>query len=308
MTKSKVIIDTDPGIDDAMAILFACQHPQIDLVGLTSIFGNVKVETATRNALALSDLARHPVPVARGAAHPLGQPPREPATHVHGIEGFGHLPPIIPRHQADGRSAAAFICDMANAHPGELVLCPVGPLTNLALALDLDPGIAQKVRAVHVMGGSLRVGGNVSDYAEANIWQDPHAADQVFAAGWDVKLIGLDVTHSVTCQPEDFDKLAEAAPVLGGFLKDAAKFYFEFHEWNDGFYGAYMHDALAVISIIRPELFTFERHGVMVRLDGAAAGETFIVDDPARAQIQWASDVQVEAAKSLYFETLGASF
>lgn len=308
MTAHKVIIDTDPGIDDSMAILFALMHNEIDLVGLTTIFGNVTVDVGTRNARALCEMVDKSVPVAKGAATPLIQPPRPIADFVHGAEGFGTVAPMIPAGKPDPRSAAHFICDTVNAHPGEIVLCPVGPLTNLALALKYDPSIAQKVKAVHVMGASLKAGGNASAYAEANIWQDPHAAETVFKAKWDIKLIGLDITQQVKCNAADFSALAKAAPKLGGFLDEAVQFYFQFHEKHEGFYGCYMHDVMAVISIIRPELFSFDEDAVHVIVEGERAGETQIIDAQGHPRVKWGSAVRGEEVKDIFFSTLATTF
>lgn len=307
MAPQKLIIDTDPGVDDAMAILFACAHPDLDLLGLTSIFGNVTVDVATRNALVLAELAKADIPVAHGAGKPLEQAPRPVAFEVHGAEGFGHVPPITPAGSPDGRSAAQFICDMVSAHPGEIVLCPIGPLTNLAEALRLDPAIASKVKSVTVMGGSVWAGGNASPHAEANIWQDPHAAETVFAAAWPITLVGLDVTHKVICTNTQFADLAEAAPTMGGFLNEISQFYFKFHDKVDGFYGCYMHDPSAVISILHPELFTTQRHPVKVVLGGEQAGQTVISEEPGRPAINVCSNVDAEQVKQVFLSTLAAA-
>ena len=175
MNAQKVIIDTDPGVDDAMAIIYAHLEPDIELLGLTSIFGNVVIDTATRNALALVEMLGSSASVAAGARQPLKQQPKEVAWEVHGREGFGDVPAMSPGIEADPRPAYEFICDMVNQYPGEVVLCPVGPLTNLALALQHDASITSKVKSVVIMGGSVDEGGNVTPHAEANIWQDPHA-------------------------------------------------------------------------------------------------------------------------------------
>ncbi len=307
MAPQKLIIDTDPGVDDAMAILFACAHADLDLVGLTSVFGNVTVDVATRNALVLAELAKVDVPVAHGAAGPLHQTPRPVAAEVHGAEGFGHVPPITPASAPDGRSAAEFICDMVSAHPGEIVLCPIGPLTNLAEALKLDPEIASKVRSVTVMGGSVWARGNASPHAEANIWQDPHAAETVFAASWPVTLVGLDVTHKVICTNTQFADLAEAAPTHGGFLNEISQFYFRFHDEVDGFYGCYMHDPSAVISILHPELFTTASHPVKVVLEGDEAGRTIITEEDGRPAVNVCREVNAERVKDVFLTTVAAA-
>jgi len=305
----KIIIDTDPGIDDAMAVLFACLHPDIELMGLTSIFGNVTTDIATRNALALLEMAgAEHLPVARGATRPLVQPAKAVAAEVHGVEGFGNVPPMTPKAAPLSESAADFICRMVNRHPGEITLCPVGPFTNIALALRRDPSIAAKVKGVTVMGGSLEEGGNVTDHAEANVWQDPHAAAAVFAADWPVTMIGLDVTHQIVCTPEHFAALVGPAPKLGGFLNDAAQFYFAFHEKAEGIYGCHMHDPTAVVSIIRPDLFGARDCVLDVVVDGERVGETVAVTDRRGPATKVCMTVEVDAVRDLFYSTIKTGF
>ncbi len=290
-----------------MAILFACAHPGLELLGLTSIFGNVTTDIATRNALALLELAGSGAPVARGADRPLVQDPLPVAADVHGVEGFGDVPPMSPTASPDRRSAARFICDTVNDHPGEVVLCPVGPLTNIALALEIDPSIAGKAKSVTVMGGSIRAGGNATPHAEANIWQDPHSAAAVFAANWPVTLVGLDVTRKVVCTAPDFAGLARTAPKLGGFLNQAVQFYFSFHLGKNGFAGCHMHDPAAVISILQPDLFATEQSPVRVIVDGASAGQT--VADPALGTrpVDMCMEVDDAGVKDVFLSTIAAS-
>lgn len=304
----KIIIDTDPGVDDAMAILYAFLDPQIELVGLTSIFGNVTTDIATRNALRLVELAGKSVPVAAGAQKPLAIPQREPAWEVHGREGFGTIPAETPKGEAIAETAAEFICEMAHKYPGELVLCPVGPLTNIALALQLDPTIRDKVKSVTVMGGSLDEGGNVTEWAEANIWQDPHAAEIVFSADWDVTMVGLDVTHQIVCRPKEFATLAKDAPTLGGFLNEAAQFYFEFHRTENGIDGCHMHDPSAVISIVRPALFTVDEVPIGVILDGEKTGQTIRSENPGRKTVRVCRHVDADAVKLRFLDVIGTSW
>ena len=192
---TKLIIDTDPGIDDAMAIHYAFAHPDIEVLALTTVFGNVWVEQATRNALVLAEQAHYPCLVAEGAARPITMPANDPSHYVHGDEGFGDLPAMMPKGKADLRPAHEVIADLCRQYPQEIVLAPVGPLTNIARLLDYDPEITSYVKKLVIMGGAVFCNGNVTDYAEANIWNDPHAADQVFAADWPIELIGLDITQ-----------------------------------------------------------------------------------------------------------------
>jgi len=308
MAARKIIIDTDPGIDDAMAIIFASLRQDFELVGLTSVFGNVSGDIATRNALVLGDLARRDIPVAAGAISPLVQPLRPRGDDVHGAQGFGDLPPMTSRRAPLARSATAFIAETVSTHPGEVTLCAIGPLTNLVLALEANPAIAGKVKGVTIMGGSLDAGGNVTPYAEFNFWQDPHAAERVFAESWDITLVGLDVTREVVCVPEHFAALKTSAPKLGGFLDAAAQFYFERGRRAYGVASCRLHDPTAVISILRPDLFRFEETGVEVTLDGDEAGRTRRSGDPGRARIRVATGVDGEAVRDVFLQTIRSGF
>jgi inosine-uridine nucleoside N-ribohydrolase len=187
-------------------------------------------------------------------------------------------------------------------------LCPVGPLTNLALALELDPSIAGKVKSVTVMGGSLAAGGNVTQYAEANIWQDPHAANKVFSAEWNVNMVGLDVTHQVTCSPEEFAGFTQSAPVLGGFLNEVAQYYFDFHLKENGFRGCYMHDPTAVIAILRPDLFEVDVQPLEVILDGDRLGQTVVSNEGGRMPVNVYTAVDASAVCDLFIETVKSGF
>ena len=307
MKPQKVIIDTDPGIDDAMAIFFAALHPGIELVGLTTVFGNVTADVATRNALVLCERAQNPVPVAKGADVPLVQPPNRVSDYVHGAEGFGDMPPQRASGAPIDESAAEFICRQINQHPGDIVLCPIGPLTNIAHALELDPSIADKVKSVVIMGGGLDLG-NVTDYAEANIWNDPHAADAVFAANWTVTVVGLDVTTKVTCDDDFFASLATSSPVLGGFLHQAVDYYLKFYENHYGLRSVQMHDPTAVIAITNPEFFTIENHAVEVIVEGARIGQTVRSTNAARIPAKVCMGVDADAVKDLFKSTIEAGF
>jgi inosine-uridine nucleoside N-ribohydrolase len=305
MSAIKVIIDTDPGVDDAMAILYAAAHPGLDLIGLTSVFGNVPVATATRNALFLAELAGLDIPVAGGAAEPLVQPLLPHPDFVHGVEGFGDLPPVSPAGHADPRPAVRFLCDMTAAHPGQVTICAVGPLTNLAAALALDPAIAHNVDRVVVMGGAVTCPGNVNAHAEANIWNDPHAAAAVFDADWPVTLVGLDVTEVVNCYPEDFASLARNAPITGGFLNRAVQFYFDFHRGRHDLDGCHMHDPTAVIQITDPGLFEVREAPLDVTLAGEAAGRTRF--GAKGSDVRVCTGVNAAAVKARFLSVIGAA-
>lgn len=275
----KIIIDTDPGIDDAMAIMFAFKSESLDVQALTTVFGNVGVDRATDNALTLTELAARDIPVARGAAAPLKMYPRPHADYVHGQDGFGNIGWAPTRRRPTSRSAAQLIVDAVSEAPGEISLVALGPLTNLALALELDPGIADKVQEVILMGGTIFETGNVSPVAEANLINDPHAGDIVFTAGWPVTMLGLDVTHQVLLKAAVLERIKLANPDQGDFLAQAAQHYFDFYRQALGIDGCYFHDAATIAYAIDPSLFGCRHGAVRVATDGLAIGQTMMAPE-----------------------------
>ncbi len=277
MTTHKIIIDTDPGIDDAMAIFTAMAHDDIELLGLTTTFGNASIEDTTRNALQLVEMSGFDIPVAQGAAVPLVQEPHPYPDFVHGKDGMADLNLAPPQRQPIAQDAADFIIEQVNAQPGKVTLVPIGPLTNLALALERAPDIAQKVKQVVLMGGTILENGNVSPVAEANIFCDPHAADKVMTAEWPVTVVGLDVTHQVLLSRQLFADIAAENPRVGDFMQQAATYYINFYERereaSDGCFG---HDVSAVAYVVQPELFTTISGEIRVATDGAASGQTIM--------------------------------
>jgi inosine-uridine nucleoside N-ribohydrolase len=281
----RVIFDTDPGVDDAMALCFAMAHPRIELVGITTTFGNVTVPQATTNALYLTQLAGRSIPVAQGASKPLVKHAEAPPDFIHGADGLGNLPSRQSASgvKADSRSAAQFIVEMARAQPGQIILVPVGPLTNIAAALALEPQLPKLIKSVVLMGGAVKEGGNVSPVAEANIWNDPHAADAVFTAGFDLTMVGLDVTYKVVVPVALFDKLAKQHQhPLTDTLLHAVRFYAQFYatrypdlKANPGCFG---HDVLAFIALLHPELFSFTQGRLRCVSEGIAQGQTILHD------------------------------
>ena len=290
-----VIIDTDPGIDDAMAIHYASAHPKIDLLGLTTVFGNVFVEQATRNALFLKEQTRDQFDVAQGASVPLEITPNLPSHYVHGDEGLGAMPAPNISSVPDARDAIDYIYDVCAARPGEVVLCPVGPLTNIARLVQEKPDIVSLVKRLVIMGGAVWVDGNVTPYAEANIWNDPHAADIVFSAGWEIDLIGLDITQNITCTQADFDMLAKTSPQIGGFLAEISEFYINFYHSVQHRYVCVMHDPTALVAVTDRDLFTFKKIPLSVMLSGEEIGRSYPDEANGRAGINVAIDANIEA-------------
>ncbi len=279
---TKVIYDTDPGVDDAMALYFALAHPAIDLVGITTTFGNVSVAQAAANALYLTEIAGNQTPVTKGVSVPWCIPAQAPPAHIHGADGLGNLGARqAVKRQLDPRSSAQFIVETARAQPGEIVLVAVGPLGNLSLALLLEPELPRLLREVIVMGGTVHEPGNVSPVAEANIWNDPHAADRVFGAGWKLTMVGLDVTHRVVLRLAQFQRIAKHHQhIATDTLVQAVDFYTRFYS---GLYqhiarppGCFAHDLLAFIYLVQPQLFTIDSKSVRVATDGPAQGQTIV--------------------------------
>ncbi len=301
----KIIIDTDPGIDDAQALCYAMAHPELELLALTCIYGNVSVDLATQNALRLCELTGSTTPVAQGARSPLTIAPHPVADFVHGKNGFGNIELAQPSRQADSRSAAELIVDLIRQHPGEISLLPIGPLTNIALALQLAPDIVELVDEVIIMGGAVNVAGNVSPFSEANIWNDPHAAQQVLSADWPVTLNGLDVTHQVIFTLDYLDKLAQLSPQCGGFLRDASRFYADFYRQRNGFNGCCPHDLLAICYATNPQWYETNASSFSVITEGEESGRTIAVEGQP-VNKRYATKVDVEALLEDYLQVTGS--
>lgn len=277
-TIQKIIFDTDPGIDDAMALLFIEASPALDLVAVTTVFGNADIDTTTRNALYLKDRFGLTAPVFKGTDKPLTRPRNPSPTFVHGENGLGDVELTgLVAAEPEAKPAYRAIIDLARAHPGEITLVAVGPLTNLALALQADPQVATLLKAVVIMGGAFGVAGkpgNVTPVAEANIWNDPEAADLVFTAPWHVTAVSLDVTTQVVMSPAYMDDLEAAGGPACAFLNAISKPYAAFYGGRDGIVGCCVHDAAAVAFVIDPSLFEVRNGSIRVITDGIALGQT----------------------------------
>ncbi|XP_009366647.2 uridine nucleosidase 1 isoform X2 [Pyrus x bretschneideri] len=277
LKREKLIIDTDPGIDDTMAILMAFQSPELEILGFTTIFGNVTTEDATRNALLLCEIAGHPgLPVAEGSPEPLkGGSPRV-ADFIHGSDGMGnlHLPP--PKTKKIEKNAAEFLVDTISEYPGEVSILALGPLTNLALAIKRDSSFAKKVKRVVVLGGSFFALGNVNPAAEANIYGDPEAADVVFTSGANITVVGINITTQVKFTDDDLLQLRQSKGKHTQFICDSCKFYRDWHVKSDGVYGIFLHDPVSFVALVRPDLFTYKKGVVRVETQGICVGHTLM--------------------------------
>jgi inosine-uridine nucleoside N-ribohydrolase len=257
-----VLIDCDPGHDDAMAILLALASPELDVLGITTVHGNTTLENATANALRVLELAGRPdVPVAAGAERPLVRRPAV-AAEVHGETGLDgpELPPA--RGVPVAEHAVDFLAAKLLAAPERVTVVPVGPLTNIALLLARHPRAAVKIERIVLMGGAIAEG-NVTPAAEFNVWVDPEAAARVFASGLDVTMIGLDVTHRALLTAAHAERL-RAAGRTGAFTADLHAFYARFHSDVYGWEGAPVHDAVAVAHVIDPGIVATELRNVEV--------------------------------------------
>ena len=269
----RIILDVDPGTDDAMAILLALNSPEIDVQALTVVAGNVVVGQGVENALKLVSLAgRCDIPVARGAAQPLAQK-LVTAEFFHGASGLGNVELPAAGCKADPRRAADLIVELVNRYPHAITLVPVGPLTNIALALKKDPSIAAKVREVVLMGGSI-AGGNATAAAEANIFNDPEAARAVFEAGWPLTMVGLNVTERTQFTRAHLSQLAREKGPQARFATAVLNFMVNLAE-KLGAEGTPMHDPLAVAATIDRTLITTRDMRVDIETRGEfARGET----------------------------------
>ncbi|KAI9153459.1 hypothetical protein LWI28_011660 [Acer negundo] len=274
---SKLIIDTDPGIDDSMAIFMAFQTPEVEILGLTTIFGNVATEDATHNALLLCEIAGRPdIPVAEGSPEPLkGGKPRV-ADFAHGSDGLGNINLPPPKAKKSDKSASEFLVDKVTEYPGEVSILALGPLTNLALAIKRDSSFASKVKNIVVLGGAFFAMGNVNPSAEANIYGDPEAADVVLTSGANIVVVGINITTQVKLADADLLELRQSEGKYAQLLSEMCKFYRDFHVKSDGVYGIFLHDPVSFVAVVRPDLFTYKKGVVRVETQGICVGHTLM--------------------------------
>ncbi|KAM3406595.1 hypothetical protein ACQJBY_000581 [Aegilops geniculata] len=271
----KLIIDTDPGIDDSVAIMMAFQAPGVEVLGLTTIFGNCTTAYASRNALILCEKAGRPdVPVAEGSAEPLKGGKPQVADFVHGSDGLGNISVPEPTTKKAEQTATEFLVDKVSQFPGEVSVLALGPLTNLALAIKMDPSFVTKVKKIVVLGGAFFAAGNATPSAEANIHSDPEAADMVFTSGADIAVVGLNITTQVSFTEADLSELRSSGGKQAQFLCDICKFYSDWHLHSYGDPAVFLHDPVSLAALVRPELFTFRKGVVRVETQGICRGHT----------------------------------
>ena len=291
-----VIIDTDPGIDDCLALLLALNSPELDVRAISISYGNTVVENAYRNAVEIIRKVKHPVrvPLGIGARRPLKRQ-LQVADDTHGPSGLGYadVPP------------AGVILDyvrplerLLEAQPEPVTLVTLGPLTSLALVLRVNPGLVRQKVARHVaMIGNIEAPGNQTRFSEFNAWCDPEALATVLAAEIPTEMIGLDVTRKLIMKASEVDRLAQHAP----WLHDALRFYVEFHRNQEGLDGAVINDVLAIAYLLQPEVLTFSDLRLRVDLDdGQSRGRTKL--DPKGSFVRVAMEVHTPPVRRLLFE------
>jgi inosine-uridine nucleoside N-ribohydrolase len=257
-----VILDCDPGHDDAIALLLALGSPEINLLGVTTVAGNQTLEKTTANAIRVLDHVEHKdLPVAAGAPRPLVREPRT-AGEVHGETGLDGPDLPGPSRLPEPMHAIDWIAQAVAESPEPVTLVPTGPLTNIALFMARYPGLESRLERIVLMGGAIGEG-NTTPAAEFNIWVDPEAAHRVFQSGVDVTMVGLDVTHQALMTPAHVERLA-AAGKAGKLVADLYAFYSRFHERHYGWDGAPVHDAVAMAHVIDGTLLTTQHCGVLV--------------------------------------------
>ncbi|GMK54266.1 hypothetical protein CspeluHIS016_0108520 [Cutaneotrichosporon spelunceum] len=295
-TPIPIILDCDPGHDDAVAMLLAWGSPSIDLLAVTTVGGNQTLDKVTRNARSIAAVGGITAPIAAGAARPLLRPVTVAAS-VHGETGLDGpaLPP--PSRALDPRHAVQLITDMVNARPGEVTLVATGPLTNLALAVRGAPELAHNVKEVVVMGGAIGPG-NWSAAAEFNIVVDPEAAAIVFGAGWKITMVGLDVTHSALATPAVVRRIADVGSAPAQFVCEVLEFFAQSYKRTQGFEAPPVHDPVAVAYVIDRAVLEVLQAPIEVETQGRFTTGMTVVDRRAPAP----ADCKTFAATGIHVE------
>lgn len=276
MTPKRILIDTDPGIDDALAILLALASPEIQLEGLTIVHGNCSRQAGTENALSILEQAQsRRVPVAMGFELPLVQPSLlAPETHGNTGMGYATFPPRVT--EPIEQHAVDFIIEKVLESPGEITLVAIGPLTNIAVAIRREPRIVDAVKELIIMGGAIRHEGNTTPLAEFNTYVDPHAAHIVYHAGMPTTLVPLDVTYQCVLSRANVDQLLQVNSPISRLVADSTRFYMEFHDEYQQIDGCVINDPLALALVFAPDLVDTEELYVDVDIAGGVSmGKTF---------------------------------
>ena len=311
MHAKAVIIDCDPGVDDAVALLLAfASRAEMDVLAVTTVAGNVNAALTARNALLIRQIAgREDVPIYAGAVAPLVRPPVV-ASHFHGDSGLGWMAisePAAPA--ASGHAVDAIIDLIMSRPPGSVSIAVTGPATNLALAMTRQPAIAQRLAQVVIMGGARSEGGNITASAEYNVFADPHAAELVFRSGAPCVVLGLDATHQVRATPPRLDAIREIGTPAAMAVADLLDFSMDVHRRLVGPEDdPPLHDPCTIAYLLEPSLFQTVPVDLRVELESPLTlGHTaveFRVKDPGAAKVQWAVKANAEGVFDLLLERL----
>ncbi|AQS41565.1 MAG: Purine nucleosidase [Candidatus Tokpelaia hoelldobleri] len=282
----KIIIDCDPGLDDAVALLLAHGNPDIELLAVTTVVGNQTLEKVTRNALAVARVANITgVPFAAGSVRPLVRK-IETAAHIHGESGLGGVTLPEPAFSLDPRHAVQLLIDTIMEHPpGTITLVPTAGLTNIALAARLEPRIVERVKQVVLMGGGYHTG-NLTPVAEFNIRIDPEAAHIVFNEKWPLTMVGLDLTHQAVATPQVMAKIAAVGTNPAKFVVDLLEFYGNSCREAEGFEHPPVHDPCAVAYVIDPTIMTVRKAPVDIELNGKLTRGMTVTDFRGSAALE----------------------
>ncbi|ABK53247.1 Inosine/uridine-preferring nucleoside hydrolase [Acidothermus cellulolyticus 11B] len=307
----RILLDCDTGIDDALAIIYGIRHGA-QFAGIGSVHGNVPAPLAAANTLRVLDvLGAAEIPVRVGAARPIAQPLCT-AEHVHGADGLGNtnLPP--PKRSPYPGSAAEQIVSLAHRFPGELTLVAIGPLTNVALALLLDPELPALIPDVIVMGGVVQPPGNVTPLAEANIWHDPEAAALVIEAAWSVTFVTLDVTMRTLLREDQLAAIANAATPHGRFAWSVLQFYLDAYERRLATRTCPLHDPLALALALDPSLATYRSLPTRIELRGETSRGMAVCDlrgpqadrDSSWHDVRYVAELDIETFHHRFLDAL----
>ena len=276
MNQKRIILDTDPGIDDSLAILLALASPEISLEGLSVVHGNSSTQQGTINALSVLELAKAShIPVYQGCDLPLVQPSLL-APETHGEQGIGYAKLSAPLGQPKVQKGSDYLIEKIMSSPGEITLVAIGPLTNIALAIRQEPCIVENVKEVFIMGGAIRHEGNTTPLAEFNTYVDPHAAHIVYHSGMPITLTPLDVTYQCVFLKDDLNRLLKIDSPITKFVADATRFYMEFHDEYQSIEGCVINDPMTLALTFMPEICDYQELYVDVDLSGGVSmGNTF---------------------------------
>lgn len=298
--KRPVIIDCDTGTDDAVALICASRMNSIDVRAITTVSGNVELEHTSQNTLNIVDYLRWDVPVSKGADKPLIRD-RHMAKHIHGEDGLGNI--YVPKSKSNfsEKRASNLIYEKALKYSGELEILAVGPLTNIALSIQMYPDIVNHIKHITIMGGAIK-GGNVTETAEFNIFVDPEAAQIVFESGIPITMVGLDVTEKAVMNKNDVEKLRKINNKHSNLTADIIEFMFT--RLGKGYEPAMMHDVLALFTLERKDIIKTKKYPVKVETKGEITLGQTVVDYTFRNKenIEVAIDLDLDIFKDYLFQ------